>query len=144
MSGKLGRGGGPVTTVVTRTAPALDARAVFARAAGGVVDISATGTVAEPGAGAFGDPTSSRQDVTGTGFVADERGDIVTAGHVVAGAQRITVTLPDGVSRSARVLGRDEVTDIAVLAVRGGERSLRPLRLGSSRGLRVGDAIAAI
>jgi putative serine protease PepD len=42
------------------------------------------------------------------------------------------------------VLGRDEVTDIAVLAVRGGKPSPAPLRLGTSRGLRVGDAIAAI
>ena len=54
---------------------------------------------------------------TGTGFVVDKDGHIVTAAHVVDGASSITVTFQDGTTRTAKLLGKDDATDVAVLKV---------------------------
>ena len=83
----------------------------------------------------------------GSGIVFDQRGNIVTNAHVVEGADRIIVTFLDGRSYNAEVVGADPYTDIAVVRA-GGEGGvdsrLRPLRLGDSANLRVGEPIAAI
>jgi putative serine protease PepD len=81
---------------------------------------------------------------SGTGFVIDSRGDILTASHVVDGASSITVKLPSGTTRTARLLGLDLSIDAAVLHIDESGLALRPLALGSSASLSVGDPLAVI
>ena len=118
---------------------ALDAKAVYASASPGVVDITATGASRS---GPFGGSSSSA--ATGSGFVVDSAGHIVTAAHVVDGASTIKVTLSDGTTRTATLAGKDDATDVAVLKVDPSGLTLHPLRLGSSSSLKVGDSVAAI
>src|SRR4051812_24605251 len=96
----LQRDGAP-TTISNGTGGGLDAKALYASASPGVVDISAKGA----------------SSATGTGFVVDADGHIVTAAHVVEEASSITVKLAGGTTRAATVLGRDEATDVAVLKI---------------------------
>jgi putative serine protease PepD len=154
MAGALGDGGSPTATTATMvvrssssassggSSTGLDAKAVYASASTGVVDITATGAGA-PSAGPFG-RGSSQSTATGSGFVVDGKGNIVTAAHVVDGATSIKVTFSDGTTRTATLAGRDDATDVAVLKVDASGLTLHPLTLGSSAALRVGDAVAAI
>ncbi|MEU8435066.1 trypsin-like peptidase domain-containing protein [Streptomyces sp. NPDC029216] len=80
---------------------------------------------------------------TGTGFVLDEQGHILTNNHVVADAKDITVTFSTGESVTAELVGRDSGYDLAVVKVTG-VRGLRPLALGNSENVRVGDPVVAI
>ncbi|MER8012889.1 trypsin-like peptidase domain-containing protein [Streptomyces griseoluteus] len=83
---------------------------------------------------------------TGTGFVLDGRGHILTNDHVVApasGGGDITVTFSGGESAEAEVVGRDSGYDLAVVRVKG-VRGLTPLTLGDSDAVRVGDPVVAI
>ena len=78
----------------------------------------------------------------GSGFVIREDGLIVTNRHVVVGASSVRVRLSDGREVVAKIVGADAVTDIALLRVDAGR--LRPLHLGSSEAVSVGDAVIAI
>jgi serine protease Do len=78
----------------------------------------------------------------GSGFVIREDGLIVTNRHVIAGARTVRVRIPDGREVSARIVGSDAVTDIALLKIDAGR--LPALRLGSSQAVAVGDAVIAI
>ncbi|MFH7598310.1 trypsin-like peptidase domain-containing protein [Streptomyces racemochromogenes] len=80
---------------------------------------------------------------TGTGFVLDDQGHILTNNHVVADAKDITVTFSTGDSVAAELVGRDSGYDLAVVKVTG-VRGLRPLALGNSENVRVGDPVVAI
>ncbi|MET9153045.1 trypsin-like peptidase domain-containing protein [Streptomyces griseoflavus] len=83
---------------------------------------------------------------TGTGFVLDERGHILTNNHVVEPAGDdgdITVTFNSGDTAEAAVVGRDSGYDLAVVRVKG-VRGLAPLPLGNSDNARVGDPVVAI
>ncbi|WP_431784212.1 S1C family serine protease [Streptomyces chumphonensis] len=83
---------------------------------------------------------------TGTGFVLDERGHILTNHHVVspAGADgRIQVTFSSGQTAQGRLVGGDGGYDLAVVKV-DGVRNLKPLPLGDSDAVRVGDPVVAI
>jgi S1-C subfamily serine protease len=84
---------------------------------------------------------------TGSGFVIDQAGHILTNAHVVDGAQRIEVTLGNIDSSqpvSARVVGKDPSTDVALLEVDAPSDQLHPLALGDSSQLQVGDSVVAI
>ncbi|MEU6557353.1 trypsin-like peptidase domain-containing protein [Streptomyces sp. NPDC046915] len=88
---------------------------------------------------------SDEQD-TGTGFVLDARGHILTNNHVVEPAAAdgaITVTFSGGDTAKARIIGRDTGYDLAVVQV-SGVRGLTPLPLGNSDNVRVGDPVVAI
>jgi serine protease Do len=78
----------------------------------------------------------------GSGFVIREDGLIVTNRHVIVGARTVRVRLSDGREISAKIVGADAVTDIALLSVKAGR--LPVLRLGSSEKVSVGDAVIAI
>jgi putative serine protease PepD len=110
---------------------------LYRRAAPGVVEISAVRQTSD----GFGFPSQSQ--ASGTGFVIDPDGHIVTNEHVVDGAERVTVRFANGDEARARVVGSDASTDIALLQLEG-NRNLTPLELGSSESLDVGDAVAAI
>jgi S1-C subfamily serine protease len=142
---------GSRTTTVTRTtiAPAaggqtgLNAAALYAASNPGVVDITAHSTTTSPG-GPFGLPRKAQQTDSGTGMVLDTQGRILTADHVVAGTSDVTVTFQDGATRTAKVLGGDTATDVAVLKVDPAGLTLHPLTLGTLTGHRVGDPLAVI
>ena len=84
-------------------------------------------------------------EATGSGFVIDEDGHIVTNAHVVEGAESVQVTLSDdGDALDADVVGTDPSTDIAVIQVDAPAEQLHPLPLGDSENVHVGDPVVAI
>jgi S1-C subfamily serine protease len=93
----------------------------------------------------FGPPPQGGGTATGSGFVIDEQGRIITNAHVVNGADEIEVTLgEEGDSYDGEVLGADPSTDIAVVEVDAPAEALEPLALGDSSQVDVGDAAVAI
>ena len=98
-------------------------------------------TTAAEGSGFFGDETSSG---TGSGFVIDKAGHILTNFHVVEGADSVQVTLADGESHDAEVVGKDASNDVAVLRVRVPADRLVPVALGDSSKLLVGQKVLAV
>lgn len=81
---------------------------------------------------------------SGSGFVYDTEGHIVTNAHVVAGASIIQVTFDDGSVADARIVGRDIYSDLAVIKVDVPAGQLVPLELGDSSMLQVGQRVVAI
>jgi putative serine protease PepD len=140
----LATGAGERTATTTVTEPAtttgtgdsssstgLNASALYAGTAAGVVDITSRGVTSPASDTPFGAPQQSESTATGTGFVVDGKGHIVTAAHV-------------GTTRTAKLLGKDDATDVAVLSVDAAGLTLHPLALGSSASLDIGDQVAAI
>jgi serine protease Do len=78
----------------------------------------------------------------GTGFIIRPDGVIVTNQHVVAGAEKIVVTLPDGRDLPGRVLGEDPITDIAVVKI--DQRGLPTAAIGRSTDLMTGEWVVAV
>jgi S1-C subfamily serine protease len=74
----------------------------------------------------------------------DQEGHVLTNFHVVEGANEIRVTLADGQTYDAGLVGRDPANDIAVLRIEAPRESLVPVELGDSSGLRVGQRVFAI
>ena len=81
-------------------------------------------------------------NASGTGVILSEDGFLVTNAHVVEEAGSITVRLADDREFPARIVGRDEISDLAVLSIDA--QGLTPARFGDSDSLRVGDSVAAI
>jgi S1-C subfamily serine protease len=92
----------------------------------------------------FGLPQEQQGEATGSGFVIDQAGTILTNAHVVNGATKVTVQFQNKESVEAKVLGKDESTDLALLKVDAAGLRLTPLTLGSSKGVQVGDPAIAI
>ncbi|HTR97326.1 MAG TPA: Do family serine endopeptidase [Candidatus Acidoferrales bacterium] len=93
----------------------------------------------------FNDQTPRRQQRTpssGSGFIIDSQGHIMTNNHVVSNADEINVTLNDGRTFKARVVGADPETDVAVIQIDG--HDLPWLPLGDSDKIRIGDWAIAI
>ncbi|MFQ5934137.1 MAG: S1C family serine protease, partial [Dehalococcoidia bacterium] len=84
------------------------------------------------------------QQGTGSGFVWDDQGRIVTNNHVVEDADLIEVVLPDGTTVEAELLGRDPNTDLAVIQIDVPEEKLNPVALGDSDQIRVGQLAIAV
>jgi S1-C subfamily serine protease len=78
----------------------------------------------------------------GSGAIIDPQGYILTNNHVIEQAQMLKVTLPDGRSFNARLVGRDPATDLAVIKIDGS--NLPTIPLGDSSQLHVGDWVVAI
>ena len=76
--------------------------------------------------------------------MVDEAGHIVTNQHVVEGAEDISVRFADGARREAEVVGQDPSTDVAVIQVEAPREALRPLTLGDSDSVGVGEPVIAI
>ena len=148
-------GDGETTTVVqqaplTSASPAsaaraggLTARDIYRRAAPGVVFIRAR-SVQQTQSPFDVFPRQQENVATGSGFVVDERGHILTNAHVVASSLDVRVSFSDQRTVAARVVGKDADTDLAVLSVNPKEVKLHPLQLGDSRAVRVGDPTVAI
>jgi S1-C subfamily serine protease len=81
---------------------------------------------------------------TGSGFVYDDQGHIITNNHVIEDATSIEVTFLDGSILEAELVGADPYSDMAVIKVEAPEMLLYPLELGESSDLLVGDTVVAI
>jgi len=94
----------------------------------------------------FGEPQpEGGGSATGSGFVIDREGHVITNNHVVEGARSVSVKLGDSEkSYDAEVVGTDPGTDIALLKVDAPDDEFNPLRLGRSSELEVGDPVVAI
>ena len=80
----------------------------------------------------------------GSGFVFDKKGHIITNAHVIEDSTKTIVTFLDGRSYNAEIIGIDEYTDIGVIKVNADLKLLKPLSLGDSSNLQVGEPITAI
>jgi S1-C subfamily serine protease len=89
-------------------------------------------------------PTEQRGEATGSGFVIDHNGDILTNAHVIDGAVKVTVQFGDNKSVDAKIVGKDVSSDIALLKVDPDGLDLHPLSLGSAKDVQVGDPTIAI
>jgi serine protease Do len=92
----------------------------------------------EPSAG-----SPAKTTALGSGFIIDPAGYVVTNNHVVGKADKIDVTLTDGGKFDAKLIGRDEKTDLALLKI-DVERPLPFVTFGDSDALRVGDWVLAV
>lgn len=81
---------------------------------------------------------------TGSGFIWDEQGHVITNMHVIAGASEATVKLADGRDYPASLVGTSPAHDIAVLKISPTGKPLVPVAIGTSDDLRVGQAVFAI
>ncbi|MEA2157237.1 MAG: hypothetical protein QOE11_3377 [Solirubrobacteraceae bacterium] len=122
------------------SAPAPAAPAEPARSA---TDVSALYERVIPGV-VLVDVRSGSGGGTGSGFVIDRDGYILTNDHVVTGADSVRVRFEKGAPISARVVGVDQSTDLALLKIDPAAHKLTPLALGSSGGLKVGQSAIAI
>ena len=108
---------------------ATDVSALYERVSPGVVSVLVS---------------SSQGAGSGSGFVLDRAGYVLTNDHVVDGAQSVRVRFEGGSSASARVVGTDPSTDLALLKIDPEGHALTPLPLGSSSALKVGQPAIAI
>ena len=135
--------GAPGPTIEASTGERVSVNEIYRRAAPGVVFITAR--VLREQESPYGLPLEQEGLATGSGFVLDRRGYILTNAHVVEGAGDVRVRFDEEADLvRARVVGRDISTDIAVLKVNPAHARLVPLRLADSSKLRVGDPVVAI
>jgi serine protease Do len=92
----------------------------------------------------FSTPKADQQIVAlGSGFIIDPRGYIVTNNHVVANAEKVTVILQDQSQHQAKVIGRDQRTDLALLKIKT-DQPLPYVTWGNSDKVKVGDWMVAV
>ena len=122
----------------------IDAAEIYRRNASGVVQITTTSRGAS-GTDVFGNTVPGEpQRALGSGFVIDKEGHVVTNYHVIDGASQIEVSFSNQETVSAKVVGRDPSTDLALLEVDVDARALTPLTLADSDDVNVGDPVVAI
>ena len=136
----------PEGTVATAGTPlaassALTVGEVYEQVADGVVEITAGG-VTDRSSGQFA--PSQEGQATGSGFVLDDEGHIVTNAHVVEGGTSLSVRFADGDEVSATLVGADPSTDLAVIDVDLPASELEPLALADESTVEVGDDVVAI
>lgn len=83
-------------------------------------------------------------DSSGSGFVVDSDGHIITNAHVVRDAENIMVTFADGIVSNAELVGYDDYSDLAIIKVDPADANLLPVELGDSNTLKVGQRVVAI
>ncbi len=86
----------------------------------------------------------TQSEGSGSGSVLDKQGHILTNYHVIEGAREINVTLFDGKTYDAQLVGHDPPTDVAVIKINAPAEVLFPIRFGESNRLKVGQRVFAI
>ncbi len=143
----VGGGFSSNNVVQTRGAKGMTLRDIYKHDAPGVVQVTSTTKVVLPANQFYGNPFlpgTKVQRSLGSGFVIDKAGYIVTNYHVVSTAPAVRVSFSNSDSMTAQIVGKDPSTDIALLRVTASSRALKPLELGDSDSLQVGDQVAAI
>jgi len=121
----------------------LTARDIYKRDSPGVAFVRAD--IVQQSQSPFGlVPDAQQGTATGSGFVIDKNGSILTNAHVVAGATKITVSFGNKEAVPAQVVGRDVSDDLALIKVNPKGLNLKPLTLGDARSVEVGDPTIAI
>jgi len=159
-AGLVDSGGDTTTTVATPITAPVDAKGdesagnlvnqIYKADGDGVAFIESEIEAQEPesfeGFNPFGEPQPEEGGkATGSGFVIDDEGHVITNNHVIEGAGKVTVKLGDSeTSYDAEVVGTDPGTDIALLKVDAPAKEFHPLSLGRSSDLEVGDPVVAI
>jgi len=137
------------TTSADREARRTPVVRAYERARESVVNISATAIVEVQryGINFFGElfpvPMRQNQRSVGSGFVIHESGYVVTNAHVVSAAAQLSVVLEDGTDYDAKVIGRDNIRDLAVIKFEP-KAPLRPIAIGRSDDLMIGEQTIAI
>ena len=147
--------GGTTTTVATPLAAPVSSdgeestnlvNRIYKADGDGVAFIEARSVAPQnPESSPFDTPESPGGTATGSGFVIDGEGHVLTNYHVVANAEEVRVKLGDSeTAHSATVVGTDPATDVAVLEVDAPADQIHPLTLGKSGDVEVGDSVVAI
>ncbi|MGI8921431.1 MAG: S1C family serine protease [Solirubrobacteraceae bacterium] len=136
----LSASGSPVSE--QRAGAALTAKQIYQRDAPGVVQIKAQ--IVQQVQSPFGFSNQQQSQATGSGFVVNRNGDILTNAHVIEGADNITVQFENNVTKLAKVVGKDVSDDLALIKVNPSGLTLDPLVLGDSTLAQVGDPVVAI
>jgi S1-C subfamily serine protease len=123
---------------------AMTARDIYKRDAPGVVFIRSQSVAPSNSPFDFYGGGGQATEATGSGLVLDDDGHILTNAHVVNAATKVQVTFSDKHTRDAKIVGKDESTDLALLEVDPDGIDLRPLVLGDSDEVQVGDPTIAI
>jgi S1-C subfamily serine protease len=133
----------PITQNASETkSSGLTVSDIYKKVGPGVAFIQAD--VVESSSSPFGFPQQQRGTATGSGFVLDKQGYVLTNAHVVNGGSHIQVHFGHGDAVGAKLIGRDLSTDLALLKVDPTKVKLDPLPLGDSSKLSVGDPAVAI
>jgi S1-C subfamily serine protease len=158
-AGVVDSGGGSTTTIAAPLTAPVDAKSedgstnvvnqIYKADGDGVAFIESQIEAQTPegfeGFNPFGEPEPEGGIATGSGFVIDRDGHVITNNHVIEGASKVSVKLGDSeTSYDAEVVGTDPGTDIALLKVDAPEKAFHPLRLGRSSEMEVGDPVVAI
>jgi putative serine protease PepD len=118
---------------------------LYKQDAPGIVDITVQSTSSGNSSGfPFGQSQPQKQEAEGTGYEIDTKGNILTAEHVVAGANSITVTFENGTTAKATLVGSDKTSDTAVIHIDVPASQLHPLTLGNSAAVQPGQSVVAI
>ena len=91
----------------------------------------------------FGTPQERKASALGSGFIIDEKGIVITNNHVIKGAEDILVRFNDDKEYSAKIIGSDPLSDIAVLQIVSDDKFI-PVKFGNSDKARIGDWVIAI
>ncbi len=113
---------------------------IFHRASPSVVHITTLVNATQP----YGMDVQQVPEGTGSGFVWDQDGRVVTNFHVIQGADAAVIVLADGSTWHGRLVGTDPDKDLAVLAIDAPAAKLQPVAVGSSANLQVGQMVFAI
>ena len=124
----------PASIEVSADAVELLLQNIYERTNPGVVNIDVSG----------GTGSDLTEFGSGSGFVIDRDGHIVTNNHVIADATEIDVTFADGTAAQARLIGTDPYSDLAVIKVDVDAAKLQPLVIGDSDVIKVGQRVIAI
>ncbi|MEA2634269.1 MAG: hypothetical protein QOH92_1036 [Chloroflexota bacterium] len=120
---------GTATTVQSTSTSPATAESIYKQVSAGVVTITSN---------------VGNGQAIGSGIVLDTSGDILTNAHVIAGARQMQVTLSNGQTVTATLVGSNSSADLAVIRVSVPASSLHPVTLGNSDSVQIGDMVYAI
>ncbi|MGC9191344.1 MAG: S1C family serine protease [Conexivisphaera sp.] len=132
----------PLNVTINVQGPGQQVESVYSRVIGSIVMVSC---IAKTSVATLFGPMPSYEEVIGSGFFVSYGGRlyVVTNYHVVDGAVKVAITLINGTSYPATVVGTDPYSDLAVLSV-DAPLNVTPLRLANSDNLRIGETVLAV
>ncbi len=154
-AGRLSSSSKTITTVVQESQPIAPSNAsqqsgaptphdIYERTAPGVAYVTSTIVRQSESPFGFGESQTQQGTATGSGFVINADGTILTNYHVVENAVKVMVSFEHGKAVEAKVIGKDPSNDLAVLRIPTEGVTLHPLKLGDSSKAKVGDPVLAI